>query len=140
MCKRMMAQNATLRPNAQQVRDCVQIALEAEGATRKLCCAGRLWGHDGEDFPGLVIGSAKGERERVRSSLMGVAQGERSSVLSQRTYGETEIDGGVEVDVDAGAAEAPDVPRERERTDSFSGSVNEKMKRWRRAFARVRSK
>ena len=31
MCKRMMAQNATLRPNAQQVRDCVQIALEAEG-------------------------------------------------------------------------------------------------------------
>lgn len=139
MCKRMMAQNATLRPNAQQVRDCVQIALEAEGATRKLCCAGRVWGHDGEDVPGLVTGSAKGERERVRSSLMGLAQGERSSVLSQSTYGETEIDGGVEVDVDAGAAEAPDVPRERVRTDSFSGSVSEKMKGWRRAFARVRS-
>ena len=139
MCKRMMAQNATLRPNAQQVRDCVQIALEAEGATRKLCCAGRVWDHDGEDVPGLVIGTAKGERERVRSSLMGVAQGGRSSVLSQRGYGETEIDGDGDVDVDAGAAEAPDVPRERARTDSFSGSVSEKMKGWRRAFARVRS-
>lgn len=138
MCKRMMAQNATLRPNAQQVRDCVQIALEAEGATRKLCCAGRVWDHDGEDVPGLVIGSAKGERERVRSSLMGVAQGGRNSVLSQRGYGEAEIDGDVDVDVDVGA-EAPDVPRERARTDSFSGSVSEKMKVWRRAFARVRS-
>lgn len=141
MCKRMMAQNATLRPNAQQVRDCVQIALEAEGATRKLCCAGRVWDHDGEDVPGLVIGSAKGERERVRSSLMGVAQGGRSSVLSQRSqreYADVEIDGEVDVDVDAGA-EAPDVPRERARTDSFSGSVSEKMKGWRRAFARVRS-
>lgn len=136
MCKRMMAQNATLRPNAQQVRDCVQIALEAEGATRKLCCADRVWDHDGEDVPGLVIGSAKGERERVRSSLMGVAQGGRSSVLSQRGYGEAEIEG--DVDVDAGA-EAPDVPRERARTDSFSGSVSEKMKGWRRAIARVRS-
>lgn len=139
MCKRMMAQNATLRPNAQQVRDCVQIALEAEGATRKLCCAGRVWDHDGEDVPGLVIRSAKGERERVRSSLMGVAQGGRGSVLSQRSqvgYGEM----GSDVDVDAGvAAEAPDVPRERARTDSFSGSVSEKMKGWRRAFARVRS-
>lgn len=136
MCKRMMAQNATLRPNAQQVRDCVQISLEAEGATRKLCCAGRVWDHDGEDVPGLVIGSAKGERGRVRSSLMEVAQGGRSSVLSQRGYGEAETDG--DVDVDAGA-EAPDVPRERARTDSFSGSVSEKMKDWRRAFARVRS-
>jgi hypothetical protein len=135
MCKRMMAQNATLRPNAQQVRDCVQIALEAEGATRKLCCAGRVWDNDGEDVPGLVIGSAKGERERVRSSLMGVAQGGRSSVLSQRPYEETDI----AVDADAGAAEAPDVPRERVRADSFSGSVTEKMKGWRRAFARVRS-
>jgi hypothetical protein len=56
-------------------------------------------------------------------------------VLSHRPYGETEID----VDVDAGAAEAPDVPRERLRTDSFSGSVTEKMKGWRRAFGRVRS-
>jgi hypothetical protein len=139
MCKRMMAQNATLRPNAQQVRDCVQIALEAEGATRKLCCVGRVWDHDGEDVPGLIIGSAKGERERMRSSLMGAAQGGRSSVLSQRGYGETEIDdGGVDIDVDAGA-EAPDVPRERARTDSFSGSVSEKTKGWRRAFARVRS-
>jgi hypothetical protein len=71
----------------------------------------------------------------VRSSLMGAAQGGRSSVLSHRPYGETEID----VDVDAGAAEAPDVPRERLRTDSFSGSVTEKMKGWRRAFGRVRS-
>lgn len=139
MCKRMMAQNATLRPNAQQVRDCVQIALEADGATRKLCCAERVWDHDGDDVPGLVIGSAKGERERVRSSLMGVAQGGRGSVLSQRSqrgYGEVEID--VDADVDAGA-EAPDIPRERVRTDSFSGSVSEKMKGWRRAFARVTS-
>ncbi|KAM0708395.1 hypothetical protein Q7P35_005046 [Cladosporium inversicolor] len=118
MCKRMMAQNATLRPNAQQVRDCVQIVLEAEGAARKLCCAGRVWDHDGEDVPGLVIGSAKGERERMG-------------------YGEAEFE--VEVDVDAGAADAPDVPRERARTDSFSGSVSEKMKGWRRALARVRS-
>ena len=139
MCKRMMAQNATLRPNAQQVRDCVQIALEAEGATRKLCCAGRVWDHDGEDVPGLVIGSAKGERERVRSSLMGVAQGGRSSVLSQKGYGEAEIDGDFGVHVDTGAAEAPDIPRERARADSFSGSVSERMKGWRRAFARVRS-
>jgi len=135
MCKRMMAQNATLRPNAQQVRDCVQIALEAEGATRKLCCAGRVWDNDGEDVPGLIISSAKRERGRVRSSLMGVAQGGRSSVLSQRAYGETDAD----IDVDAGAVEAPDVPRERVRTDSFSGSITEKMKGWRRAFGRVRS-
>jgi hypothetical protein len=98
-----------------------------------------VWDHDGEDVPGLIIGSAKGERERMRSSLMGAAQGGRSSVLSQRGYGETEIDdGGVDIDVDAGG-EAPDVPRERARTDSFSGSVSEKTKGWRRAFARVRS-
>lgn len=137
MCKRMMAQNATLRPNAQQVRDCVQIALEAEGATGKLCCAGRTWDNDSEDVPGLIVGTAKGERQRVRSSLMGVAQGGRSSVLSQRPYGEAEVDG--DEDADSGAAEAPDVPRERIRTDSFSESVSEKMKGWRRAFGRVRS-
>jgi len=128
LCKRMLAQNATLRPSAQQVRDCVQVALEdsAGGAKRKLCCAGRVWDQDGEDVPGLVSGSARGERERVRSSLMGAAQG------AQRVMGEG--------DVGAGAgAEAPDVPRERVRTDSFSGSVGEKMKGWRRAFARVRS-
>jgi serine/threonine protein kinase len=135
MCKRMMAQNATLRPNAQQVRDCVQIALEAEGATRKLCCAGRIWDREGENVPGLVIGSAKGERERIRSSLMGAAQGGRSSVLSQRAYGETEVD----LYTDGGAAEAPDVPRERTLTDSFSESVSGKVKDWRRAFRRVRS-
>jgi hypothetical protein len=72
---------------------------------------------------------------------MGVAQGGRSSVLSQRSqrgYTDVEIDGDGHVDVDAGA-EAPDVPRERVRTDSFSGSVSEKMKGWRRAFARVTS-
>jgi hypothetical protein len=131
----MMAQNATLRPNAQQVRDCVQIALVAEGATRKLCCAGRAWDSDGENVPGLVIGTAKGERERVRSSLIGAAQGGRSSVLSQRAYGEAEAD----LDTDGGAAEAPDVPRARTRTDSFSESVSGKVKDWRKAFRRVRS-
>lgn len=130
-----MAQNATLRPNAQQVRDCVQIALEADGAAGKLCCAGRAWDNDSEDVPGLIVGTAKGERQRVRSSLMGVAQGGRSSVLSQRPYGDTEVDG----DADSGAAEAPDVPRERVRTDSFSESVSEKVKGWRKAFGRVRS-
>jgi hypothetical protein len=135
MCKRMMAQSATLRPNAQQVRDCVQIALEAEGATRKLCCAGRVWDSDGENVPGLIIGTARGDRERVRSSLVGAAQGGRSSVLSQRAYGETEVD----FDTDGGAVEAPDVPRERTRTDSFSESVTGKVKDWRSAFRRVRS-
>lgn len=134
MCKRMMVQNATLRPNAQQVRDCVQIALEAEGAAGKLCCAGRTWDNDSEDVPGLIVGTVKGEKQRVRSSLMDVAQGGRSSVLSQRPYVD-EVDG----DTDPGAAEAPDVPRERVRTDSFSESVTEKFKEWRRTFGRVRS-
>lgn len=134
MCKRMMAQNATLRPNAQQVRDCVQIALEAEGAPRKLCCAGRVWDSDGENVPGLVIGTSKGDRERVRSSLMGVAQGGRSSVLSQRAYGDADVD----LDVDDGAAEGPEVPRERVRTDSFSESVSGKFKDWKKPFGRVR--
>lgn len=140
LCKRMMAQNATLRPNAQQVRDVVQVALEMEGSTRKLCCAGRVWDADGEEVPGLVMGSAKEERERVRSCLMGVAQGGRASALSQRTCGVPEVDlvEDVDADADAGAAEAPEVPRERKRTDSFSGSMTGKLKAW-RAFGRVRS-
>jgi hypothetical protein len=66
---------------------------------------------------------------------MGAAQGGRSSVLSQRAYGETEVD----LYTDGGAAEAPDVPRERTLTDSFSESVSGKVKDWRRAFRRVRS-
>lgn len=143
----MMAQNATLRPTAQQIRDCVQVALEGNGVGRKLCCAGRAW-DDGEDVPGLVMGSAKDERQRVRSCLMGVAQGRRESAGSQGVWG-----GEIEAEMDAGPgaesrgveevdfAEAPDVPRERmhSRSESFSGSMSGKVRGWRRALGRVRS-
>lgn len=151
----MMAQNATLRPTAQQIRDCVQVALEGGGVGRKLCCAGRAW-DDGEDVPGLVMGSAKEEKQRVRSCLMGVAQGRRESAGSQAVWAgevEAEMDAssgasagagdgsasgsGVDVDV----AEAPDVPREsvHSRSESFSGSMTGKVKSWKRALGRVRS-
>ncbi|KAM0718515.1 hypothetical protein Q7P37_005585 [Cladosporium fusiforme] len=150
LCKRMMAQNATLRPTAQQIRDCVQVALEGNGVGRKLCCAGRAW-DDSEDVPGLIMGSAKEERERVRSCLMGVAQGRRESAGSQVIWG-----GEVEAEMDAGSgagsgsgegssggdfAEAPDVPRERfhQRSESFSGSMTGKVRGWKRVLGRVRS-
>lgn len=149
----MMAQNATLRPTAQQIRDCVQVALEGGGVGRKLCCAGRAW-DDGEDVPGRVMGSAKEEKQRVRSCLMGVAQGRRESAGSQAVWaGEVEA----EMDASSGAgdgsasgsgtgsgvdvAEAPDVRRERvhSRSESFSGSMTGKVKSWKRALGRVRS-
>jgi len=150
LCKRMMAQNATVRPTALQVRDIVQVVLEADGNgnTRRLCCAGRVWDAEGEGLldlgvsTGGVSGSAERERERVQSRLMGLAQGRdgRDSAFSQgRGYGfggeEGELDEEEEVEGGAGA-EAPDVPREpRMSSGSFSGSVS---KGWKRAFGRMR--
>jgi serine/threonine protein kinase len=150
LCKRMMAQNATVRPNALQVRDIVQVVLEADGNgnTRKLCCAGRTWGEEGEEpadlrVSGGVSGSVKRERERVQSCLMGLAQQQdgRASALSQsqgRGYGfgneRGEEEEEEEEEEEGGAAEAPDVPRER-RTGSFSGSMS---KGWKKAFGRMR--
>lgn len=46
-----------------------------------------------------------------------------------------EGDDGEEGDVEGGAAEAPDVPRERVRTEGVSGSVS---RGWKKAFGRVR--
>ena len=148
MCKRMMAQNATLRPTALQVRDIVQVVLEADGNgnTRRLCCAGRVWDAEGEGLLDLGVStggvSESVERERVQSRLMGLAQGRdgRDSAFSQgRGYGfggeEGELDEEEEVEGGAGA-EAPDVPREpRMSSGSFSGSVS---KGWKRAFGRMR--
>jgi len=147
LCKRMMAQNATVRPTALQVRDVVQVVLEADGNgnTRRLCCAGRVWDAEGLGLADLGVssggvgGSAKRERERVQSCLMGLAQGQdgRASALSQRGgYGFGDESGGQEEEEEAegGAAEAPDVPRER-RTGSFSGSMS---KGWKKAFGRMR--
>jgi hypothetical protein len=70
---------------------------------------------------------------------MGLAQGQdgRASALSQRGgYGFGDESGGQEEEEEAegGAAEAPDVPRER-RTGSFSGSMS---KGWKKAFGRMR--
>lgn len=140
----MMAQNATVRPSALQVRECVQAALAEEGevaALREgLCCAERSW-DEVEDggVPGLV-GVCKGvreERERVRSCLMGVAQGRVGSGCERRSWGDSAEREG---DVEEGAA-APDVPREKERVraDSISDSVAGRVRGWGRAFGRVRS-
>ena len=130
----MMAQNATLRPTALQVRDIVQVVLEADGNgnTRRLCCAGRVWDAEGEGLLDLGVStsgvSESVERERVQSCLMGLAQG--------RGYGFGGEEGELEEEeVEGGAAEAPDVPRERMSSGSFSGSVS---KGWKRAFGRMR--
>ena len=150
----MLAQNGTVRPTAQQVRDVVQVVLEAEGngGARKLCCAGRVWDAEGEEgfYDGGVSGGVNGgggggddgvkrERERVQSCLMGLAQRDgRGSALSQgRGYGFGGVDGEGEDEGegDGDAAEAPDVPRERVRVGSFSGSVS---KSWKKAFGRMK--
>jgi serine/threonine protein kinase len=150
LCKRMMAQNAAVRPTALQVRDVVKVVLEADGngSTRRLCCAGRVWDAEGEDladlgsYSGGVGGDAKRERDRVQSCLMGLAQQQdgRASALSQGGgYGFGNEEGEVEEEeqdgeVEGGAAEAPDVPRER-RTGSFSDSMS---KGWKKAFSRMK--
>jgi hypothetical protein len=146
----MMAQNATVRPTALQVRDVVQVAIEADGNgnTRRSCCAGRAWDAEEEEMSdvrisGGVSGSVKRERERVQSCLMGLAQQQdgRASALSQgRGYGFGNEEGEQyeeeEEEAEGGAAEAPDVPRERERMgSSLSGSVS---KGWKKAFGRMR--
>jgi hypothetical protein len=146
----MMAQNAAVRPTALQVRDVVKVVLEADGngSTRRLCCAGRVWDAEGEDladlgsYSGGVGGDAKRERDRVQSCLMGLAQQQdgRASALSQGGgYGFGNEEGEVEEEkqdgeVEGGAAEAPDVPRER-RTGSFSDSMS---KGWKKAFSRMK--
>ena len=140
-----MAQNATVRPTALQVRDIVQVVLEADGNgnTRRLCCAGRVWDAEGEGLLDLGVStggvSENVERERVQSCLMGLAQGRdgRDSAFSQgRGYGLRGEEGELEEEeVEGGAAEAPDVPRERMSSGSFSGSVS---KGWKRAFGRMR--
>jgi serine/threonine protein kinase len=150
LCKRMMAQNATVRPTALQVRDVVQVVIEADGNgnTRRLCCAGRAWDAEEEEMSdvgisGGVSGSVKRERERVQSCLMGLAQQQdgRASALSQGggyEFGNEEGEQYEEEEEEAegGAAEAPDVPRERERMgSSLSGSVS---KGWKKAFGRMR--
>lgn len=134
----MMAQNGTVRPSAVQVRDVVRVVLEADGNgnVKRLCCSGRVWGEEGEVEAGLrvdgVDASAKREREgeRVQSCLMGLAQQQQDG----RGYG-FEGEDGEEGDVEGGAAEAPDVPRERVRTEGVSGSVS---RGWKKAFGRVR--
>jgi serine/threonine protein kinase len=149
LCKRMMAQNATVRPTALQVRDVLQVVIEADGNgnTRRLCCAGRTWDAEEEEMSDVRIsggfsGSVKRERERVQSCLMGLAQQQdgRASALSQGGgYGFGSEEGEQyeeEEEAESGAAEAPDVPRERERTgSSLSGSVS---KGWKKAFGRMR--
>jgi serine/threonine protein kinase len=147
LCKRMMAQNATVRPTALQVRDVVKVVLEADGngSTRRLCCVGRVWDAEDEELFDVQVseasGKAKRERERVQSCLMGLAQQQdgRASALSQGGgYGfgneEGEVDEEEEEEVEGGAAEAPDVPRER-RTGSFSDSMS---KGWKKAFSRMK--
>jgi hypothetical protein len=143
----MMAQNATVRPTALQVRDVVKVVLEADGngSTRRLCCVGRVWDAEDEELFDVQVseasGKAKRERERVQSCLMGLAQQQdgRASALSQGGgYGfgneEGEVDEEEEEEVEGGAAEAPDVPRER-RTGSFSDSMS---KGWKKAFSRMK--
>jgi len=131
----------------------VQVVLEADGngGARRFCCVGRVWdAEDGEvcsdgraSAGGMAVDDRmKRERERVQSCLMGLAQGggRAGSALSQVRgcgLGEEGEDEGEEEDeeVAGGAAEAPDVPRERVKTGSLAGSVS---KGWRKAFGRMR--
>lgn len=43
LVKRMLGQNAELRPSAKEVRDCIEEIVHRESKVESLCCAGREW-------------------------------------------------------------------------------------------------
>lgn len=160
LVKRMMAQNATLRPTASQVRDRLQAILAGEGGVESLCCAGRRWEseHLGESSEECSMGMPALQRTDTRDSAMSAAQ---SSFVASTRQGATQhcqssarrrwmsFGPDPSSESDAGdygdAAEPPNVPRQRMRRGNNASILTATLvgKRkggfWRRPFGRTRT-
>ena len=132
LVKRMMMQNATLRPTALDVRDQIRDILENECGVSTLCCADRVWATAPvpDETPHIP-------RTEDRDSLS-VATGMYDNALPSRNGSES-ARGGASRCEDRGTplsrteSEAVDSVKSRRRSSASMATV--KLGSWRRAFS-----